>query len=94
MDQIVINWIAAGVIGSIGWFARMLWDRVREQEKRINELEVQIARDYVSNGDLAHAITDMKAVVQALVHPIQSSIEYIRNRVDGMPQRRQGDPNV
>jgi transposase len=92
MDQTTINWIGIAVIGCAGWFARMIWDRLREIEKNQKDLEIVVARDYVSNGDLSHAIADIKVVMQTVVSPMQQSIEYIRARVDNIPQRRQNDP--
>lgn len=99
MDQTVINIMLAitlavgGVITTaIGWFARTLWDRLRELENRVTTNEVLVARDYVSSAELASVIVDMKAAMVAVVQPIQSNIEYIRHRVDGIPQRRQSDP--
>lgn len=101
MDQTAINILigitmAAGgiVTAAIGWFARTLWDRLRELENRVNANEVLVARDYVSSAELAGVIVDMKAAMVAVVQPIQSNIEYIRHRVDGIPQRRQSDPAI
>jgi uncharacterized coiled-coil protein SlyX len=92
MDQATLNIIVGTILAALGWFARMLWDRMREQEQRLNELEVRLAGEYVSNVDLAQAISDMKAVVQTLIGPVQENLQYIRARVDGLPQRRAGDP--
>lgn len=99
MDQTVINilggiaMVVGGVIMSaLGWFARTLWDRLRELENRVTANEILVARDYVSSTELASVIVDMKAAMVAVVQPIQSNIEYIRHRVDGIPQRRQSDP--
>lgn len=99
MDQIVINILfgvamaAGGVImTALGWFARTLWDRLRELENRVTTNEILVARDYVSSIELASVIIDMKAAMVTVVQPIQSNIEYIRQRVDGIPQRRQSDP--
>lgn len=97
-DQTLINIAMAivlaigGIItGAIGWFARTLWDRLRELENRVTANEITVARDYVSSSELASVISDVKAAMVAVVQPIQSNIEYIRNRVDNIPQRRQSD---
>ena len=99
MDQTLINialalFIFAGglVMGALGWFARTLWDQLKEHTKEIAELRVKLAAEYVSNLELATAIIDMKGIVSAMVADIRNDIGYIRNRVDGLPQRRQGDP--
>lgn len=99
MDQTVINIILAvflflgGVaMTAIGWFANTIWTRLHEQERRMNSLEIKLAGEYVSNPELTEAINDIKQIVnQAIIH-MNDNLVYIRNRIDGMPQRRESDP--
>ena len=79
-------------MGCLGWFARMLWDRQEaqrqaldaekdERNKAVSEVRVLIAGNYVSNAKLEGVIRDFK-----------DDLLYIRDKLDGTPHRRQGDP--
>lgn len=92
MDQTVINLIGAGIMAGLGWFANTLWTRLNDHEKRMNELAVKLAGEYVQSVELAQAITEIKALITTLVAGVHSDLAYIRHRVDGLPLRRQSDP--
>ena len=98
MDQTLINIaltvsMAVGslIMGGIGWFARMLWDKQQETSREMAELRVKMAGEYVSSNELANVMADIKALVGSMVNDVRQDISYIRNRVDGLPQRRQDD---
>jgi len=91
MEQSIYNWIAGVVIGGIGWFARMLWDRQEahsrqlelaraEAAKATSDVREMIAGNYVTNLKLADVIGDVK-----------EDLRYIRDKLDETPQRRAGD---
>lgn len=98
MDQTLINialalfiFIGGLIMAVLGWFARTIWDKLQEQDKRMTGIEVRLARDYVSTVELTSAIHDIKMVVAGVAAEFRNDITYIRARVDGLPQRRQGD---
>lgn len=100
MDQTLINialalfiFIGGLIMGALGWFARTIWDKLQEQDRRINDLEVKLVGGYVSHNDLAGAINDIKAAVVQVSAEFRNDITYIRARVDNLPQRREGDRN-
>lgn len=92
MDQSTLNIAAGAVMGCLGWFARMLWDRQEahskdleaakvESAKAVSDLRVQLAGNYVTNARLGEVMADVK-----------EHLLYIRERLDEHPQRRAGDP--
>lgn len=91
MEQSIFNWIAGGIIGAIGWFARMLWDRQEvhgkeledaktESAKAVAELRVLLAGNYVTNVRLGEVMAS-----------VRDDLKYIREKLDENPQRRHGD---
>lgn len=91
MDQSTLNIAAGAVMGCLGWFARMLWDRQEAQSKAIeeakeasnradSEIRIMIAQNYVTNTKLGDVIRDLK-----------EDLTYIRDRLDETPHRRAGD---
>ena len=50
--QTLINIGAGGLLAVIGWFARELWDMVRELKSAIHKIEVDLPRHYVRKEDI------------------------------------------
>lgn len=82
MDQSTLNIAAGAVMACLGWFARMLWDRQEAHSRELADMRVHIAGNYVSNDRLAEFLAR-----------IEGDLRYIRDRLDSVPQRRQGDPS-
>ncbi len=80
MDQTTLNWIAAAAMGTIGWFARMLWERQEAHTKDLAEFRVLVAGNYVTSAALSAVLTGLR-----------DDLRYIRERLDETPQRRHGD---
>lgn len=49
--QTFINVAAGTAIGVMGWFARQLWDAVKELKTDLAKLREEIAKDYVPRDD-------------------------------------------
>lgn len=83
MDQTTLNFIAGAVMGCLGWFARMLWDRQDAHSKEIADVRILIAGSYVTKTQLGEVLSQVK-----------EDLRYIRDRLDESqtPQRRAGDP--
>lgn len=81
MDQTSINLAGGAVMGALGWFARMLWDRQEAQSKALADVRVMIAGEYVSNMKFNQVMGELR-----------DDLRYIRDRLDEAPQRRHGDP--
>lgn len=50
--QTLINIGAGGLLAVIGWFARELWDMVRELKSAIHQIEIDLPRHYVRKEDI------------------------------------------
>jgi hypothetical protein len=57
--QIIINIGAGSLLGIGGWFARQLWDAVKELKRDINKLELHLSENYVKKSDVESFRTDM-----------------------------------
>ena len=57
--QIIINIGAGSLIAVGGWFARQLWDAVKELKRDINKLELHLSENYVKKSDVESFRTDM-----------------------------------
>jgi hypothetical protein len=50
--QTLINIGAGSILAVIGWFARELWDMVRDLKNAIHKIEVDLPRHYVRKEDI------------------------------------------
>lgn len=80
MDQTTLNIAAGAVMGTLGWFARMLWDRQQAHDKELADIRILIAGSYVTNTKLGAVISELK-----------EDLRYIRDKLDEVPARRHGD---
>jgi hypothetical protein len=57
--QIIINIGAGSLLAIGGWFARQLWDAVKELKRDINKLELHLSENYVKKSDVESFRIDM-----------------------------------
>ena len=49
--QTIINIGAGAALAAIGWFARQLWDAVKELKKDMADFREEVAKDYTRRAD-------------------------------------------
>lgn len=52
MDQSVINIIMGAILSVLGWFARQLWDAVKDLKADVQKIEVDLPKHYVHKDEL------------------------------------------
>lgn len=70
--QSIINIVAGIIIGGIGWFARQLWDAVKDLREDLHKLEVAIPSNYVKKDDFSEAMAE-----------IRKGLDKIYDKLDG-----------
>ena len=50
--QIVINIGAGGLLAVGGWFARQLWDSVKELRKEMSDMRLHVSDNYVKKSEV------------------------------------------
>lgn len=102
MEQSIFNWIAGGVIGAIGWFARMLWDRQELQARELDSARSEHAREVADvRTESAKAVAEVRVHLAGnfvthgklaeVIGDVKEDLRYIRDKLDETPQRRAGD---
>ena len=64
--QTIINGEKAAALGAMGWFARQLWDAVKELKADLTALRVEIARDYVAKTDFNPFAAEIRSLFQRI----------------------------
>ena len=59
--QAVMNFISVSAIAVGGWFAREIWDSLKELRKNTHEIEKELRELYVRRDDLREVRVEMSA---------------------------------
>lgn len=80
--QIIINIAAGGLVGIGGWFARQLWDAVKELKQDISKLELHISEKYVKKSDLEFFKNDMDKRFDKIELMINKLMDKLDSKAD------------
>lgn len=80
--QIIINIAAGGLLGIGGWFARQLWDAVKELKQDISKLELHISEKYVKKSDLDFFKNDMDKRFDKIELMINKLMDKLDSKAD------------
>ena len=80
--QIIINIVAGVLVGVGGWFARQLWDAVKELKRDISKLELHISEKYVKKSDVETFKQDMDKRFDKLEYMMNKLIDKLESKAD------------
>jgi hypothetical protein len=58
--QTIINVIAGSILTVLGWLARELWDAIKELQRDMREIEINLPTNYVKKEDFSNSLTEIK----------------------------------
>jgi hypothetical protein len=80
--QTIINIGLGCVIASIGWFARELWDSVKEMRRDLHQIEKDLRELYVRRDDLKEVRVEMAARFDKLESIMASFFDRLNDKAD------------
>ena len=80
--QTVINIGLSSVLAALGWFAREIWDSLKELRKDTHQIEKDLREMYVRRDDLKEVRIDMSARFDKLESLIGSLYERLHDKAD------------
>lgn len=83
VPQYVVNALAGVIMAALGWFARMLWDDLRQLEKEHAKLREHIAENYAKKNDVRDAVTSFQSQVESLSRDVKEGFERLFDKLDG-----------
>lgn len=69
--QGMINMVGGAAIAVAGWFARQIWDAMKELRRDLHKIEVALPRDYVRKDDLG----EIKAMIQKIFDKLDGKVD-------------------
>jgi len=58
--QAIINLAGGSLLAVMGWFARQLWDAVRELRQDLNRIEMDLPSNYMRRDDFREGMKEIK----------------------------------
>lgn len=80
--QIIINIGAGGLLTIGGWFARQLWDSVKELRKEMSDMRLHVSDQYVKKSEVEGFRADMDKRFDRIEMLLDKLYEKLDNKVD------------
>jgi hypothetical protein len=80
--QIIINIGAGGLLTIGGWFARQLWDSVKELKKDVADMRLHVSESYVKKSDVENFRSDMDKRFDRIEVLLDKLYERLDQKVD------------
>lgn len=77
MDQVLINWLFAGVGAAFGWVLKVIWDAIRDLKADLREIEKDLPEVYVRKDDFREAVSEIKVEMREMRHDMKISFQHI-----------------
>lgn len=80
--QTIINFVMGGIIGLIGWFAREIWDAIKELRGDLKQLDQKMHYDFVRRDDFRDAMAEHKQDMQQGFREVKELIGALFKRLE------------
>jgi hypothetical protein len=73
--QPLINAALGVILAGIGWFARQIWEAVKELREDLHRIEVDLPSTYVKRVDYAQDLIEIKALLQKIFDRLEQKVD-------------------
>jgi hypothetical protein len=80
--QFIINLGGAAALGVMGWFARQLWDSVKELKNDISGIRLHMSENYVKKSEVDNFRSDMDKRFDRIEVLLDKLYEKLDGKVD------------
>jgi hypothetical protein len=80
--QFIINLGGAAALGVMGWFARQLWDSVKELKNDISSIRLHMSENYVKKSEVDNFRSDMDKRFDRIEVLLDKLYEKLESKVD------------
>lgn len=80
--QTIINISAGALLGVGGWFARQLWDSVKELKNDVSSIRLHVSENYVKKSEVDTLKTEMDKRFDRIEVLLDKLFEKLDGKVD------------
>ena len=73
--QPLINAALGVILAGIGWFARQIWEAVKELREDLHRIEVDLPNTYVKRVDYAQDLAEIKGLLQKIFDRLEQKAD-------------------
>jgi hypothetical protein len=73
--QLLFNLIGTAVIATIGWFARQLWDSVKDLKDDIKNIQVDLPTNYMRKVDIDAQFNKLELSLQRILDKLDQKAD-------------------
>ena len=73
--QILINVIGGSILAIMGWFARQLWEAVKELRADLHRIEVQLPSNYIRRDEFNDGIRELKEMLGKIFDRLDNKVD-------------------
>ncbi len=70
--QAIINFVLLTAVGVGGWFAREVWDAVKELRDDIHQIEVDLPSNYIRRDEFHEGLKEIKDICRQIFEKVDS----------------------
>lgn len=85
--QTVINFGLGCLVAAFGWFAREIWDAIKELRRDMKTIEQNLPEHYVRKDDFRDSMADMREDMREGFKDVKDLIGAVFKRLDGKQDR-------
>lgn len=85
--QTVINFGLGCFVAALGWFAREIWDAIKELRKDIKDIEQHLPENYVRRDDFRDSMQDVREDMREGFKEVKELIGAVFSRLDNKQDR-------
>jgi hypothetical protein len=73
--QLLFNLVGTAIMATIGWFARQLWDSVKDLKEDIKNIQVDLPTNYVRKVDIDAQFNKLEASLQRILDKLDQKAD-------------------
>jgi hypothetical protein len=73
--QLLFNLVGTAIMATIGWFARQLWDSVKDLKEDIKNIQVDLPTNYVRRVDIEVQFNKLEASLQRILDKLDQKAD-------------------
>lgn len=73
--QTLVNIVLSGALSVMGWFAREMWDAVKELKAELSHLREEIPTKYISRNDYKSDLKEVKEMLYKIFDKLENKVD-------------------
>ena len=75
--QVRINAVLGVLLALVGWFARQVWDAVKDLQREIRDIEVDLPRNYIRRDEFMDNMREIKDMLGKIFDRLDNKADKI-----------------